>query len=481
MNYLKNLIKCNSSIQILPTSCFLLLKSWRISSRFVDRRETSLSGLLLTFLFLLLTSYFLLSSCSQATENGEEGVTFSGTVTLEGETDFSGVTIGLYKLVELSSDQLEINQNYPNVGMEFTQQTEFYHREHDPVYTKLTDNSGNWQIENVSEGQYHIVAEKEGFGWQVIYNSTGTNDGINMNKVFKLSGDYFEDVLIKSGRFVEIETNVFFRNNATLSIESGVILEFMENSSLSIEGNFICQGNVTENVRIIGSGPSHANKITVKNSEICNISHVNVNHLKNGLFFSAIDLIDIDFLVVKNCDIGLEIFNCGSLSISNSNITKTTNAVNLNNTNGNFNKNIISDISTNGVEVINTDDINIYNNLIKNCDRFGIASNDGGYSYQNTFMNIMKNDLNANATHIYIGPSAGAKCNYNNFYNESNKLVITSHMSKSDTLNFNSNYWGYFIDLEIGLKITDRIDTGNGALIDYSDYLNTKYNWQGDI
>ena len=50
------------------------------------------------FIYYLL---FFITSCSDTTDP-DNTVTFSGMVTLEGETDHSGVTIGLYKPVELS-------------------------------------------------------------------------------------------------------------------------------------------------------------------------------------------------------------------------------------------------------------------------------------------------------------------------------------------------------------------------------------------
>ena len=250
------------------------------------------------FAFCLLSFFLFGGGCSD-NPSEPEGVTYSGKVTLEGETDFSDVTIGLYKPVEIDPDLLEINQNYPNIGVEFTQQTEFYHREQQPAYSTKTNASGDWSIEGVGDGKYHIVFEKEGFGWQVIYNVSSTNNAINLKKSLKLSGNYLENMIIPGGTFVEIEQDVFFRNTAALSIESGVIIAFKNNSSLSIEGNFICHGTLDKNIRVYGSSASSTNKVVVKNSEICDLKYVNIDLVKYGILMSAVDSIDINSLLVN--------------------------------------------------------------------------------------------------------------------------------------------------------------------------------------
>ena len=70
----------------------------------------------------LLSFSFYLLSCSTPTENNK--VTFSGTVTLEDTSDFSGVTVSLYAPVELDTALTNLNAQYPGVGIEINQRTE---------------------------------------------------------------------------------------------------------------------------------------------------------------------------------------------------------------------------------------------------------------------------------------------------------------------------------------------------------------------
>jgi len=69
------------------------------------------------FLFFILL--FFIVSCPDPSSNNDL-VTISGTVTLEGETDHSGVTIALYKPVELDTALVRINKEYFNIGVQIS-------------------------------------------------------------------------------------------------------------------------------------------------------------------------------------------------------------------------------------------------------------------------------------------------------------------------------------------------------------------------
>ena len=79
--------------------------------------------------FCLFSFFIFLLSCSTPTDDDKK-VTFSGTVTLEGETDRSGVTVMLFKPIELDTALTNLNAQYPGIGIEINQRTEFFWREH---------------------------------------------------------------------------------------------------------------------------------------------------------------------------------------------------------------------------------------------------------------------------------------------------------------------------------------------------------------
>ena len=86
------------------------------------------------FLFFLLpTSYFLLfSSCSLLTN--PDKTTVSGVVKLEAQANHSGVKVSLYNLVELDTTLVRINRQYPNIGVQISQETEFLTIKANPKY-----------------------------------------------------------------------------------------------------------------------------------------------------------------------------------------------------------------------------------------------------------------------------------------------------------------------------------------------------------
>ena len=119
-----------------------------------------------TFFFLLSFSFFLVS-CSNSTEVPKGSL--SGTVTLEGETDHSEITIALYNLATLDPDIVSINQQYPHIGVIISQHTEFDHRLQEPVKYTETDAEGYFEIKKIPTGIYNIVALKDSFGFKYIY------------------------------------------------------------------------------------------------------------------------------------------------------------------------------------------------------------------------------------------------------------------------------------------------------------------------
>ena len=143
------------------------------------------AGIFLTLFVFCLLSFVFILSCSR-TPTRSEGFTLSGRVVLEDTTDYSGVRVSLYRPVELDTALVRINQEYPNIGVQISQETEFDHREHTPVYTTTTDKDGNWKIEGVEEGEYNIVAEKEGWGWRYVLEYD-----LNKDKIIEI--DLFSD------------------------------------------------------------------------------------------------------------------------------------------------------------------------------------------------------------------------------------------------------------------------------------------------
>ncbi|HHE38790.1 MAG TPA: hypothetical protein ENL20_09500, partial [Candidatus Cloacimonetes bacterium] len=112
---------------------------------------------LLALSFSLLS--LLLLSCTNTTST--QTGSLAGTVQLEGETDHSGIVIGIFELAELDPDIVEANTKWPHIGVKINQHTEFDHRFGTLVKTGETDASGYFEINNIPTGVYNVVAIKD--------------------------------------------------------------------------------------------------------------------------------------------------------------------------------------------------------------------------------------------------------------------------------------------------------------------------------
>lgn len=144
--------------------------------------ESQRHGSLINILFALLAIMSLsLISCDS---NDPRFATLTGTVQLINDTgnpandpvDFSGVTITLFEAVPLDSTLVRINTEYPQIGVQISQETEFDHRGQLPVKSVVTKADGYYSISKVPGGTYNLVFEKAGWGFVYLYNVGAAKD-----------------------------------------------------------------------------------------------------------------------------------------------------------------------------------------------------------------------------------------------------------------------------------------------------------------
>ena len=96
---------------------------------------------------IIIPILFLLLSCSPNTEISKGSL--SGTITLDGMQDHSGISVSLYDLAILDTTIVRINNEYPQIGVKITQHTEFDHRFQSPIFTTETNDEGFFKIKNI--------------------------------------------------------------------------------------------------------------------------------------------------------------------------------------------------------------------------------------------------------------------------------------------------------------------------------------------
>ncbi len=435
------------------------------------------------FKFLLVScilSSCLLISCSKNSTQPET-VTFSGTVTLEGRTDHSGVKVSLYRPVELDTALVRINQQYPQIGVQISQETEFDHREHTPLYTTTTDASGHWQINGVTAGTYNIVAEKDSFGWRYVYSIQSNPSIMELKKVIYLKGQYNSNLSVPINGFAKIAGNVQFLANSSLNIQSGSIIEFENGSSLEIYGHVICSGEMNNPIVFSSKKKSDSWRLKLMQNSVSDMDHCYFFSMPNGIYFNSIDTTSITNCRFQKGIYALEFFDCPKVVIQNNLISHLQDGIRTNSSHTLIQKNIFTQIDHSGIMSLNEKNSIWQYNLFDNCTNCGIAINPSGYAYSDTWVDILYNDFFNNKDHLVLGQKGWCQANYNNFINEFTYIVKTSASINIDTLDFRYNYWNYLTPLEIDQKIYDKNDmTGipnNGCIIDYRDFKINYFIW----
>ncbi|RME57844.1 hypothetical protein D6779_07775, partial [Candidatus Parcubacteria bacterium] len=206
-----------------------------------------------------LIAVLLIFSCSKSGNgpgNGTNTITVSGKVVLEGENDHSGVTIGFYAVAAVDTAITNLQQTYPNLGVQLNHAFAFDHRQQAPVYTATTNAQGEWQIQNVNAGTYHIVAESADHGWRYLLNrsiqGSVTISGLDtLYQTIRRAGNISGDVVLKPYQHLEITGNAVINPGVTVSVPRGAYLRLAANVILTNSGTLRVVGTAAEPAHIV--------------------------------------------------------------------------------------------------------------------------------------------------------------------------------------------------------------------------------------
>ncbi len=194
--------------------------------------------------------FFTITFCSNT---GPQTGTLSGTINLEGQSDHSGIIIGIYKLAELDPDIVEANQKWPHIGVIINQMTEFDHRFGTLIKTGETDASGYFEIKDIPTGVYNVVAIKDSFGFRYIYNvqiNDGNNElsAKNKDKRSKIKSENSTDVLNLSSLVFDLNnrtSDLTLFPETTISSDISTPTTFLSNHHYIIEQDIIVDDELT--------------------------------------------------------------------------------------------------------------------------------------------------------------------------------------------------------------------------------------------
>ncbi|MCB9366158.1 MAG: hypothetical protein H6506_02830 [Calditrichaeota bacterium] len=202
------------------------------------------------FLFFVSASLFV--SCKKG-EEGKSGVT--GRITAAEGTG-AGALVRLYPAPDPFAEESvwSVPDGESSVGFDYDLHFGFDHRLLSSARSDTADNNGDFQFEDVTIGDYVIVADKPGQGWtpyRLIHVSGDLSVGdLQLPRVRTYSNDdgdlsvfIQENTTWEAGTQYVIRDNAFVRSGATLTIQPGATVLLAGNKALNIQdGTLVCRG-----------------------------------------------------------------------------------------------------------------------------------------------------------------------------------------------------------------------------------------------
>ena len=133
-------------------------------------------------LFFIICSLFIVG-CDSSSKT-QKGV-ISGVITLERQTDYSGITVTLYSADIVPEKLKEINKQYPQLAFPLEDKNIFDHRERTPICSVVTNSNGFFSFPEVVYGKYIITYLKEGWGYNYLFDIELNAQEISANNIQK--------------------------------------------------------------------------------------------------------------------------------------------------------------------------------------------------------------------------------------------------------------------------------------------------------
>jgi len=381
--------------------------------------------------------------------------------------DFSGVTVALYKTAVLDTTLVRINQQYPQIGVQITQETEFDHRNFNPFKVTTTDAEGKFSFPSLTSGDYNLVFWKNDWGIryicsvkaienennnignivlypETIYNSTIVSEPT----IFKSDHSYF--ILTD----VNYTSSVEFQPRAQIFINPGCMVKFYGAVTTPEFTSSRDMWKITSSKEIYSTSPvtmdfdSYYSAVNFYGTEITLISGI-VRYGSSGISTVNISLNDINYMVFRDCGLALTI-NQGCCNIeyviisycNGTGITYTSDVASDDNVH--IAKCIISNnIEQRGIYIIRAGYYNINNCYFNNNSNYAISTRFCNGNINHNIFDRNKYHIKTNYDHNIIRSN---EIHYNNFYQADTSIIPDGTINNIN----NNNFFGpnrYFIDI----------------------------------
>jgi len=382
---------------------------------------------------------------------------------IENPMDFSGVTVALYKTAVLDTTLVRINQQYPQIGVQITQETEFDHRNFNPLKVITTDAKGKFSFPSLTPGNYNLVVWKNEWGIRYICSVRAEEkENNNLGNIELYPATSYNSTIVSEPTTFKSDHSYFIRNDVNFMSS----VEFQPRAQIFINPACIVKiyGAITtpeftssRDMWKITSGKeiystsqvtmdvdSYYSAVNFYGDEI-NLKSGIVRYGSSGLSIIDINSDNINYMLFRDCGNAL-IIEDGEIIINNIIVYKCSNfgILYISNSDNNISiyiiKCIIIDILQRGIAIENNGGLNI-NNCYFNNDNIAIF-----IRYSNS--NIHNNEFVYNYIDIYNINNYNLinEIHYNNFY----KAHINIYPSGLiNNITYNNFYLGsnYFINI----------------------------------
>ncbi|MFQ5707299.1 MAG: NosD domain-containing protein [bacterium] len=300
----------------------------------------------------------LINSCSQS-PNGAKTGSISGQVLLENQSTHGGVTVALYETASLDSLTDALTRQYLNSSFLLSQPAIFDHRQANSISETTTSADGSFKLEKIPEGEYNVVAEKDGFGWKYVYNvdlNVGSKSlaPLTLKETREVQGTIAANETWESDRHYLVTGDITIPTGVSLTIQENTVIRFDGIYKMEVQGDLNLTGTSDGLVWFTSANqtPSQGDwkGLLIDNQKR---STQVVNNCRIDYANTAIDISNSDLLVdntsVKKNNLGISVFE-SDVTLQNSLIYKCDRGMlQQGNSNINILKNIFSTISENDI------------------------------------------------------------------------------------------------------------------------------------
>ncbi len=248
---------------------------------------------------LLLLSF----SCTETTtiKHG----TINGIVSLDGETNFSGISVHLYSGNVVSPEIRTLSQTSPQLAFSIMDRHVFDHREHTPLHSEVTLHDGSFIFPKVDYGTYIVVYYKENWGFNYLFDvelskrncDVSENMNLVLFPVMILPQIVQGEFVFEEDRCYATNSDVTFVPQSKATFMAGSRLLIKPGCNFTIHGLMEIQSSLEKMIIITSSdmiynylSPLPFGKFEYANSMTpIDINGMSLSHSQEGLVIRSID------------------------------------------------------------------------------------------------------------------------------------------------------------------------------------------------